>query len=446
MTSFEKLKEVNQSLNAVVSYLDVKTSNEGLLEGWDIALKDNFNLEGSLTTASSKILENHQSIYTATSVTKLLDAGAHLVAKASMDELGMGGTNLSALTGPVSNPYDVSRISGGSSGGSAALVGAGAVRAATGTDTGDSIRKPAAYCGVVGLKPTYGRISRYGVIPYASSLDHVGFFTRNVSDAATMLEVMAGRDNLDMTSSSKDVEAYSQNLTMDLKGKRVGIFKSVHDHVEDARFLEKFHELSKQLEAQGAELVVCEMDEDLLTALLPIYNIISNSEAVANHANLDGVRFGVTYDGDSLESIMTQTRSRGFNPQVKKRFILGAYALDNENQEVIFNQAKRVRRLIVDTYTKFFDDVDVVMSLASSQIAPHKEGPFMDVRSKQYIIVENHMVMNNFTGYPSITIPLATVDSMPIGLNISAKAFDEANLLAFAQECESLIDWKGITL
>lgn len=446
MTSFEKLKEVNQSLNAVVSYLDVKTANEGPLAGWTVALKDNFNLEGSLTTASSKILENHQSIYTATSVTKLLDAGAHLVAKASMDELGMGGTNLSALTGPVSNPYDVSRISGGSSGGSAALVGAGVVRAATGTDTGDSIRKPAAFCGVVGLKPTYGRISRYGVIPYASSLDHVGFFTRNVSDAATMLEVMAGRDNLDMTSSNKDVEAYSQNLTMDLKGKRVGIFKSVHDHVEDGRFLEKFNELSKQLEAQGAELVVCEMDEDLLMALLPIYNIISNSEAVANHANLDGVRYGVTYDGDSLESIMTQTRTRGFNPQVKKRFILGAYALDNENQEVIFNQAKRVRRLIVDTYTKFFDEVDVVMSLASSQIAPHKEGPFMDVRSKQYIIVENHMVINNFTGYPSITIPLATVDSMPIGLNISAKAFDEANLLAFAQECESLIDWKGITL
>lgn len=444
--SSSKLKEINESLNAVVSFVDIKTTSEGILDGWDIALKDNFNLVGTLTTASSKILENHQSIYTATAAQKLLDAGAHIVAKASMDELGMGGTNLSAATGPVSNPYDVSRVSGGSSGGSAALVASGAVRAATGTDTGDSIRKPASYCGVVGLKPTYGRISRYGVIPYASSLDHVGMFTRNVEDAAVLLEVMAGRDDLDMTSSFKDVPEYSKLLTTDLNGKKVGVFKSIHDYIDDSRFTDAFNGFTKQLEDKGAEVVLLEMDEKLLNALLPIYNIISNSEAVANHANLDGVRYGVSHDGDSLESIMTQTRTQGFNSQVKKRFIYGAFALDDENQELIFNQAKRVRRLIVDTYKKFFDDVDVVMSLATSQIAPKIEGPFMDQTSKHYAIVENHMVINNFSGFPSITIPLTTIDEMPIGINISAPAFEEAALLAFANECEALIGWKGMNL
>ena len=224
-------EDAQKKLNAIVTFIDpseqieaVKKMDESLpLYGVPIAIKDNFNTKGIRTTASSRILDNYVPIYDATVIKKLKDAGAILFAKTSMDELGMGGTNLNAYTGKVNNPYDVSRISGGSSGGSAALVAEGIVPVAMGTDTGDSIRKPAAYCGVVGFKPTYGRISRYGVIPYASSLDHVGFFTTCIEDAARMLQVCAGRDDHDMTSSYEKIEEYEKNLNSDILGKKIAV-------------------------------------------------------------------------------------------------------------------------------------------------------------------------------------------------------------------------------
>lgn len=439
----KRLHEVNEKLNAIVSYVEVETPGSGLIENWDIALKDNINMKGTLTTASCELLSNHVSIYNATVVDKLLASGANICAKTSMDELGMGGTNLSAITGPVKNPYDLDRISGGSSGGSAALVGAHAVRAALGTDTGDSIRKPAAYCGAVGVKPTYGRISRYGVIPYASSLDHVGYFTQNVEDAAVMLEVLAGRDDLDMTSSFEPVENYAALLDLDLKGKRIGVFKDVQDVIGNESMRQQFASLCEQLEAQGAILVDKHMNVELLRAMLPVYSVISNSEAVANHANLDGVRYGKSQPGDDLESIMKATRSQGFSSMIKRRFVYGAYALDDDNQEDVFNQAKRVRRMIVDAYTTMIEDVDVMIACASGVIAPKLNENTHNERSDEYLIAENHMVINNFTGYPSMTIPFGYVDCMPIGLNISAKPFKEATMFAYAKAIETQINWKG---
>lgn len=439
----KRLHEVNEKLNAVVSYVDLETSGSGSIEHWDIALKDNINMKGTLTTASCELLSNHVSIYNATVVDKLLAAGANICAKTSMDELGMGGTNLSAITGPVKNPYDLDRISGGSSGGSAALVGAHAVRVALGTDTGDSIRKPAAYCGAVGVNPTYGRISRYGVIPYASSLDHVGYFTQNVEDAAVMLEVLAGRDDLDMTSSFEPVENYATLLDLDLKGKRIGVFKDVQDVIGNESMLQQFASLCEQLEAQGAILVDKHMNLELLRAMLPVYSVISNSEAVANHANLDGVRYGKSQPGDDLESIMKATRSQGFSSMIKRRFVYGAYALDDDNQEDVFNQAKRVRRMIVDAYATMIEDVDIMIACASGVIAPKLNENTHNERSDEYLIAENHMVINNFTGYPSMTIPFGYVDAMPIGLNISAKPFKEATMFAYAKAIETQINWKG---
>lgn len=215
----KKLKKVNEKLNAVVTFCDdenalkelEKIDKDAPLYGVPVVLKDNVSTKGIRTTASSRILDNYVPVFDATIVTKLKEAGALIVAKASMDELGMGGTNINAYTGKVNNPWDLSRISGGSSGGSAVLVASGLVPLAIGTDTGDSVRKPASYCGVVGVKPTYGRISRYGIIPYASSLDHVGYFTSNIEDAAISLEVLAGRDNKDMTSSNREVGSCIQN-------------------------------------------------------------------------------------------------------------------------------------------------------------------------------------------------------------------------------------------
>lgn len=439
----KRLHEVNEKLNAIVSYVDLESSGTGLIGNWDVALKDNINMKGTLTTASCELLSNHVSIYNATVVDKLLAAGANICAKTSMDELGMGGTNLSAITGPVKNPYDLDRISGGSSGGSAALVGAHAVRVALGTDTGDSIRKPAAYCGAVGVKPTYGRISRYGVIPYASSLDHVGYFTQNVEDAAVMLEVLAGRDDLDMTSSFEPVENYAALLDLDLKGKRIGVFKDVQDVIGNESMRQQFASLCEQLEAQGAILVDKHMNLELLRAMLPVYSVISNSEAVANHANLDGVRYGKSQPGDDLESIMKATRSQGFSSMIKRRFVYGAYALDDDNQEDVFNQAKRVRRMIVDAYATMIEDVDIMIACASGVIAPKLNENTHNERSDEYLIAENHMVINNFTGYPSMTIPFGYVDDMPIGLNISAKPFKEATMFAYAKAIETQINWKG---
>ncbi|MDE8069883.1 amidase family protein [Erysipelothrix rhusiopathiae] len=437
------LKKENERLNAIVSFVDPNEVTDGLISGWDIALKDNINMKDTLTTASCKLLSNHKSIYNAHVVDRLLDEGAVIVAKTSMDELGMGGTNLSAITGPVYNPYDITRISGGSSGGSAALVGAKAVRAALGSDTGDSVRKPAAYCGAVGVKPTYGRISRYGVIPYASSLDHVGYFTQNVADAACLLEVLAGRDDRDMTSSMEPVVSYSKLLDMDLEGKRIGIFKTVEDAIENEAIKASFVQFKEKLEAQGAILVEKSIEKTLMRTMLPVYSVISNSEAVANHANLDGVRFGLSQEGDSLEEIMKNTRTNGFSSLIKRRFIFGAFALDDANQKEVFDQAKKVRRLLVNAYASCFEDVDIMVTLASGTVAPKVENQLMDELSDAYLIGENHMVINNFSGYPSMTLPLDLVDGLPVGINISTQPFTEAKMFAYGQAFESLINWKG---
>lgn len=437
------LKKENERLNAIVSFVDPNEVTDGLISGWDIALKDNINMKDTLTTASCKLLSNHKSIYNAHVVDRLLDEGAVIVAKTSMDELGMGGTNLSAITGPVYNPYDITRISGGSSGGSAALVGAKAVRAALGSDTGDSVRKPAAYCGAVGVKPTYGRISRYGVIPYASSLDHVGYFTQNVADAACLLEVLAGRDDRDMTSSMEPVVPYSKLLDMDLEGKRIGIFKTVEDAIENEAIKASFVQFKEKLEAQGAILVEKTIEKTLMRTMLPVYSVISNSEAVANHANLDGVRFGLSQEGDSLEEIMKNTRTNGFSSLIKRRFIFGAFALDDANQKEVFDQAKKVRRLLVNAYASCFEDVDIMVTLASGTVAPKVENQLMDELSDAYLIGENHMVINNFSGYPSMTLPLDLVDGLPVGINISTQPFTEAKMFAYGQAFESLINWKG---
>lgn len=439
----ENLKKENERLNAIVSFVDPNEVTDGLISGWDIALKDNINMKDTLTTASCKLISNHKSIYNAHVVDRLLDEGAVIVAKTSMDELGMGGTNLSAITGPVYNPYDITRISGGSSGGSAALVGAKAVRAALGSDTGDSVRKPAAYCGAVGVKPTYGRISRYGVIPYASSLDHVGYFTQNVADAACLLEVLAGRDDRDMTSSMEPVVSYSKLLDMDLEGKRIGIFKTVEDAIENEAIKASFVQFKEKLEAQGAILVEKSIEKTLMRTMLPVYSVISNSEAVANHANLDGVRFGLSQEGDSLEEIMKNTRTNGFSSLIKRRFIFGAFALDDANQKEVFDQAKKVRRLLVNAYASCFEDVDIMVTLASGTVAPKVENQLMDELSDAYLIGENHMVINNFSGYPSMTLPLDLVDGLPVGINISTQPFTEAKMFAYGQAFESLINWKG---
>lgn len=430
--------------NAVVEDINLKRDDaEGPLKDWTFAIKDNVQAIGTITTASSKLLKNHQSIFNASIIDKLLEAGAHLIYKSSMDELAMGGSNRFAKTGPVLNPYDPTRISGGSSGGSAALVAAKKVRAAIGSDTGDSVRKPAAYCGIVGVKPTYGRISRYGVIPYAASLDHVAYFTQNVTDAALLLESLSGRDDLDMTSSKQEVEAYSKLMDLDLKGKKVGIFKTVNDSVLNKDAKASFDSVVEKLKSQGAEIIEKTMDKDLMRAMLPTYLSIANAEATSNHANLDGVRFGNAVQGESLEELMKNTRSQ-LSLSSKKRLIFGAYTFEEFNDEIYFNKAKRVRRLLVDAYQAMFSDVDVLLSIAAPNKAPkvEEENPLV-LKSDEYLIADNYMVIDNFSGYPSMTLPMGYEGALPLGLNISAQAFDEKTMFAYGKKIEDLVAWKG---
>ena len=437
-------EDAQKKLNAIVTFIDpseqieaVKKMDESLpLYGVPIAIKDNFNTKGIRTTASSRILDNYVPIYDATVIKKLKDAGAILFAKTSMDELGMGGTNLNAYTGKVNNPYDVNRISGGSSGGSAALVADGVVPVAMGTDTGDSIRKPAAYCGIVGFKPTYGRISRYGVIPYASSLDHVGFFTTCIKDAARMLQVCAGRDDHDMTSSYEKIVEYEKNLNSDIRGKKIAILDNVMNSIEDQRIVDNFNEVIEKLEKRGAIVERVSMDETLLQTLLPVYLIIANAEACANHSNLDGVRFGMREEGHDLEEIMINSRTKGFSSAVRKRFVLGSYSLFVENQEKLFRKAQKVRRVIVDEYKKILEQYDCVIASAAPTVAPHPEDSVGEKMSDTYLVAENFMVLGNMSGYPSLTLPSGFVEGLPIGINVTAKAFDEQNLLNICKAIE----------
>lgn len=437
-----KAEALQGTLNAVITFVDPKEQldslpEEGLLRGVPIALKDNVNTKGVRTTAGSRILSNYVPIYDAFIAEKLKKAGAVNIAKASMDELAMGGTNLSSFIGPAHNPWDTRRMTGGSSGGSAALVAAGVVPMAIGSDTGDSVRKPASYCGVVGVKPTYGRISRYGIIPYASSLDHVGYFTGNIEDACLTLKVLAGRDDRDMTSSTRKVPDYSALLNSNVKGKKIAIIKNVINGISTPAIVTMFEELAEKLRKRGAVVEEYEFDEDLMRAILPTYFIIANCEATSNHSNLDGIRFGVREEGADMAEIMTNSRTKGFGPLIRRRFVIGSYGLFEENQERIFRKAQKVRRLIVEAMDKCFEEYDAIMAPAAGTIAPLIDAETdQDSLGEDSLVAENYLAMGNFSGYPSLTQPMGFVDGCPVGVNITCKAFEETEMFDIAKAIE----------
>lgn len=450
-TAYEKAKQSQARLNAVVTFIDPTEQLEALkqqdpqasLYGIPVVLKDNVNMKDVRTTASSRILDNYVPVYDAHITEKLRQAGAVIIAKSSMDELGMGGTNKNAYTGKVNNPWDTKRISGGSSGGSAALVAAGVVPLAIGTDTGDSVRKPAAYNGVIGVKPTYGRISRYGIIPYASSLDHVGYFTTAVEDAALALEVLAGRDPRDMTSSTRAVEAYRAQLNSDIRGLRIAVLDNVQQAITHPEIKENFAALKESLRARGASVTHVHLEDTLMQAILPVYYIIANAEATANHSNLDGIRFGMREDGESVEDVMIHSRTKGLCAYIRKRFVIGSYSLFAENQEEIFRKAQKVRRLIVEEVKQVLSSYDILLASAAPTIAPLSEGSQDEHLSKEATVAENHMILGNFSGYPSMTVPCGFAEGMPIGVNLTANAFAEQTMFNVAKAIEEITGLRG---
>lgn len=437
--------------NSFVTILDDTKVKERdtLVGGIPYALKDNFSTTGILTTGSSNILKDYVPVYDATVYKKLKRAGATLVGKTVLDELAMGGTGTTGATGIVKNPWDKERMIGGSSAGSAAAVALGIVPFAIGSDTGDSVRKPAAFGGLVGFKPTYGRISRYGMFAFASSLDHVAMFTKTVEDAAIVTDILKGQDPMDMTTLKDDGKKYSELVTEEPKSKKLFYIKEIcdkelyKDSEEVTEVLTKFHELLDKCRQEGFTIEEVSIDKDLLNAIYPTYMCISCAEATSNNANLTGIQFGPRGEGESIEEIIFDARTKGFSELIKRRFVLGSFILQKENQDKLFLNAERVRRLLVEKITELFKEYDGMILPASGGIAPK----FTDTSEKlsdRYLLLENHLAIGNFGGFPSITIPYGMVEDMPIGLNITGRIKEDDEVLKLAYQVEKLTGYKGI--
>ncbi|QBQ07338.1 aspartyl/glutamyl-tRNA amidotransferase subunit A [Spiroplasma gladiatoris] len=412
-----------------------------LLSAIPYVTKDNISTKNILTTAGSKILSNYIPSFDAT-ITKQLESNkCILLGKATLDELGMGGTGLFGFNGEVRHPLDNSRIVGGSSSGSAYAVSAGLVPFSTGTDTGDSIRKPASFNGIVGFKPTYGSISRFGVIPYAPSLDHVGFFTRTVDDAAILSDATFEYDKNDFTSFNNKKEYY-KNINGLNKKIKFGFLKPVWKYMnEDLK--NKYQELFNQIKKDDNEIILIDFDETLLKTIPAIYMMISFSEGVSTHSNLDGINFGIREEGKDYIEIMKKTRTKNFGKTVKKRFTIGSYQLKKENQEEILNRSKKVRRIFIEKTNELFDLIDILILPPSFEPAPTVKNVLgtdvEDRKDYEGSWIEDVLEIANFNGMPSITIPFIKKENLPIGINLNAKPKEDLLVLQAAKYLENLI-------
>ncbi len=408
------------------------------LWGVPFVAKDNISTKNIKTTGSSKILSDYVPVFDATVIKKLKERNAILIAKATLDELAMGGTGTTGHLGKTFNPYDSShaRMIGGSSSGSAASVAECVVPFSLGTDTGDSIRKPASFAGLVGMKPTWGRISRYGVFPFAPSLDHVGYFTRSVLDSAILLSALSGRDSNDSTSSMIQDSDYISEINKGVKGLKIAVIEEIINSISDKDVKNSFEVLLAKLIEQGALVEKVSIKKEILETLYPTYMIISCAEATSNNANLDGIRFGPRPEGKTYQEIMKKARTEGFGELIKRRFVIGSFALMRDNIELLFLNAQRNRRLIVNEINKILAKFDALIAPAAPSIAP-KFDEFQSRLSNEYLIADNHLLLGNFAGLPSITIPMILKDNMPVGVNIMGRAFDEKTVFEIAQAIEN---------
>lgn len=441
-----KYQDVYNSFVTIMDKKDEVCSNS-ILSGIPYALKDNISTKGILTTASSNILKDYIPLYDATIYKKLKNSGAVLMGKTVLDELAMGGTGTTGHTGIVRNPWNKDRMIGGSSAGSAASVALGIVPFAIGSDTGDSIRKPAAYGGVVGYKPTYGRISRYGLFSFASSLDHVGVFARSVKDVSYVMDVVKGHDDKDMTSLPDEDVSYASELDNDVSGKKLFYIKEAieidNGNNELKKIISNFKGVLEKCKKLGMIVEEVSFDKELLEAIYPVYNVISCAEATSNNSNLTGIPFGNRVDGKNVNDIMMNTRTNGFSELIKRRFVIGSYVLQKENQERLFLNACRVRRLIVNRMNELFEKYDGLIMPTSGNIAPLFDDA-SDKLSDEYLILGNHLVIGNFGGFPSISIPSGFVNDMPVSVNITGRAKEDSLVLNMANKVESLLSCKGM--
>ena len=411
----------------------------GPLAGVPVAIKDNMCVRGMRTTASSRILETFVPPYDATSVARLEAAGAIVVGKTNCDEFAMGSSNENSAFGPVRNPWAHTRTPGGSSGGSAAAVAAQCVPLALGSDTGGSIRQPASFCGVVGLKPTYGRVSRYGLLAFASSLDQIGPLSRTVADAALSLSVLSGADPADATSAASAVPDFTSALTGDVRGLRIGVPRAFVTEGVDRGVRTAFDAALETLREDGAVLV----DVDLPHArhAIPVYYLICTAEASSNLARYDGVKYGyrTAATADHLRTMYSRTRDEGFGAEVKRRIMLGTYVLSAGYYDAFYLKAQQVRTLVRRDYDEAFERVDLV-AMPTSPTPPFALGERTDDPLHMYL-ADVFTVSVNLAGLPAVSVPCGFSEALPIGFQLIGRMFDEATVLRAADAYERRTDW-----
>ncbi|MGM0544261.1 MAG: Asp-tRNA(Asn)/Glu-tRNA(Gln) amidotransferase subunit GatA [Pseudomonadota bacterium] len=411
--------------------------NGGWLTGLPLALKDIFCTQGVKTSCGSRMLDNFTAPYDATVVEKFKAAGTVSLGKTNMDEFAMGSSNENSYYGPVKNPWDLSAVPGGSSGGSAAAVAAGLTPAALGTDTGGSIRQPAAFCGITGLKPTYGRVSRYGMIAYASSLDQAGPMARSASDCAHLLNVMAGHDVRDSTSVARGVPDYAETLNAPLSGLKIGLPKEYFGDGLDPEVEKAIREAVSVYESLGA--TVRDVSLPHTHYAIPAYYVIAPAEASSNLSRFDGVRFGHRCENPSdLIDLYKRSRAEGFGEEVQRRILIGTHTLSEGFFDAYYTKAQKVRRLIRQDFLDAFEDVDVLMGPASPT-------PAFDLGAKKdpvsMYLQDIYTIAVNLAGIPGISVPAGFVGRRPVGLQILGTHFAEAQLLNVAHQFQQATDW-----
>ena len=447
-----KLIKENNHLNAFVTLnednsikkaeaLDNKPSNLPLA-GIPIAQKDLFCTKGLRTTCGSKILDNFVPPYSATVIKNLENAGCISVGKTNMDEFAMGSSNETSNFGNVQNPWGENLVPGGSSGGSAAAVAAGIVPAASGTDTGGSIRQPASLCGITGLKPTDGRISRWGMIAFASSLDQAGPMARTAEDCALLLNEMCSHDEKDTTSLNEDIPNFEENLNSPLKGKKIGIVKDIDLSSLDDDVVKIYEDSLKEFVSLGANLVDISLPN--LSLSVPTYYVVAPAECSSNLSRFDGVKFGHRSNNPkNLEELYVQTRSEGFGDEVKRRILIGSYVLSAGYYDAYYKKAQQVRRLIKNDFDNAFSDIDVIMT-------PTTRGTAFEIGSKgsdpiQMYLEDLFTISANLAGLPAMSIPNGNLDNKPTGIQIIGNFLDESSILNFGHMFQKSTNWHMYT-
>lgn len=397
------------------------------LAGVPIAIKDNICTKGTETTCASKILGGFVPPYNATAIEKIEDAGMIVVGKTNMDEFAMGSTSETSYYGAVKNPWNTDKVPGGSSGGSAAAVASAEAVCALGSDTGGSIRQPASYCGVTGFKPTYGTVSRYGLIAYASSLDQIGPLAKDVSDCAALLDIIAGHDNHDATSSDREYPSFLASLDGDIKGKRIGVPRQWFEKGLDPDVKKAVLCVADTLKSLGAEIV--DVDLDFIDYVIPTYYIIATAEASSNLSRFDGVKYGYrAQDVNSVDDLFSKTRSEGFGKEVQKRILLGTFVLSSGYYDAYYRKALKMKRMIVEGFENAYKKCDVLLCPAAPTTAP-KIGESLKDSMKMYLS-DVYTVSVNLAGLPGLTVPCGfDGDGMPIGAQLIGPQYSDADVL-----------------